>query len=154
APRDRGGQRGRCGSRSLAGRHRCDRGVLRPRRMILLYGLASFLAAALLFTVEPLFARLLLPILGGAPSVWNTSQAFLQLALLAGYGYAHVATARLGVRRQTLLHVGVLLIPLATLPLHLSRASAPPADRSPVPWLLFTMLTTVGPSFLVVSATG
>ncbi|MFO0759871.1 MAG: fused MFS/spermidine synthase [Byssovorax sp.] len=122
--------------------------------MIVLYGTTIFLGAALLFLVEPLFARLLLPLLGGAPSVWSTAQVFFQLALLAGYGYVHLGVRTLGVRRHAFVHLGVMLLPLLTLPFHLGRAGAPPASASPIPWLLATMALTVGPAFLVVSATG
>jgi hypothetical protein len=122
--------------------------------VLALYRLATFLSAALLFTVQPMFTRLVLPILGGAPSVWTTAQVFFQVALLAGYGYAHLGTRALGVRRQARAHVVLLLLPLLVLPLTLSRASAPPPETSPVPWLLFTMLVTVGPPFFVLSAGG
>src|SRR5262245_62249188 len=119
--------------------------------MIPLYGFAIFLGAALLFLVQPLFTRLLLPLLGGASNVWNTAQVFFQLTLLAGYAYAHLSTTRLGVRRQAIVHVGILLLPLLTLPLSLTLASPPPPDANPVPWLLLTMLITVAPSFFVIS---
>ena len=122
--------------------------------MIPVYGLAIFLGAALLFLVQPLFTRLLLPLLGGAPNVWNTAQVFFQLTLLAGYAYAHLSTTRLGVRRQALFHLGILLLPLLALPLTLTHAAPPPPEANPTPWLLSTMLITVGPSFFVISATG
>jgi hypothetical protein len=119
-----------------------------------LYAAAVFVSAALLFTVEPMFARLLLPILGGAPAVWSTAQVFFQVTLLAGYGYAHVSVGKLGVRRQARAHLVVLLLPLLALPLGLGRAPPPPLSQSPVPWLLFTMLITVGPPFFALSAGG
>jgi hypothetical protein len=122
--------------------------------MILLYSLASFAGAALLFAVEPLFTRLLLPLVGGAPGVWNTALVFFQIVLLAGYGYAHLTTKWLGVRRQAALHLAVLLLPIAVLPLALPAGSAPPRGASPVPWLLATLALRVGPPFFAVSATG
>lgn len=67
--------------------------------MALIYTLAILEAAFLLFLVEPMFARMLLPLLGGSPEVWNTAVVFYQIALLVGYLYAHVSTQLLGVRR-------------------------------------------------------
>ena len=88
------------------------------------------------------------------PSVWNTAQVFFQVSLLAGYGYAHLSTRWLGARRQAWAHVALLLVVLTVLPFGLARAPAPPLEASPVPWLLFTLLITVGPPFFVVSAGG
>jgi hypothetical protein len=99
-----------------------------------------------------MIAQLLLPRLGGSPMVWNTSLAFFQLALLAGYGYAHLLQ-RLGpVRRQMLVHLGVLVLAGLTLPL---RLHAPGADAAthPVLWLLLALLLSVGPCFAALSAT-
>jgi hypothetical protein len=122
--------------------------------VIPLYGLSIFLSAALLFAVQPMFTKLVLPLLGGSPAVWNTTLVFFQVVLLLGYGYAHLGARFLGPRRQALLHL--LLIPLAALllPLALPAGSAPPTDRSPVPWLLLTLATRVGPPFFLLSATG
>ena len=77
--------------------------------MRLLYAATLFVSAALLFLVQPLLARMVLPMLGGAPAVWNTCMVFFQAALLAGYAYAHAAPARLGVRRHAVLHLGLLV---------------------------------------------
>ncbi|MBI2469398.1 MAG: hypothetical protein HYV62_16520, partial [Candidatus Rokubacteria bacterium] len=71
--------------------------------MLSLYAATACLSAALLFLVQPMVARMALPLLGGAPAVWNTALVFYQAALLAAYAYAHAATRRLGVRRQALL---------------------------------------------------
>src|ERR1700716_3626568 len=79
--------------------------------MRLLFATTLFVSAALLFLVQPLLARMVLPLLGGAPAVWNTCMVFFQAALLAGYGYTHSATTRWPVRRQTLVHLGVLVLP-------------------------------------------
>ena len=68
--------------------------------MLIIYALAIFVSALLLFIVEPMFARMILPLLGGSPSVWNTAVVFYQAMLLFGYIYAHAATRWLGVRRQ------------------------------------------------------
>lgn len=77
--------------------------------MVVLFTVTVFIGAALLFALQPMFARMVLPLLGGSPSVWNTAMVFYQAALLAGYGYAHWITRRLEPRRQWLLHGGLLL---------------------------------------------
>jgi hypothetical protein len=120
---------------------------------VVLFTVTIFVSAALLFLVQPLFARMILPVLGGAPAVWNTAMVFYQAALLAGYAYAHASTRLLGVRRQAVLHIALLALPFLTLPLALPRGWTPPADRSPVLALLAMMAVTVGLPFFVVSAT-
>jgi hypothetical protein len=119
--------------------------------VLLLYGLTIFLSATLLFLVQPMFAKMVLPLLGGAPAVWNTAMVFYQAALLAGYAYAHAATAWLGIRRQAALHLLVLLLPLLVLPIRVAGASAPPSHDNPIPWLLGVMAVAVGLPFFVVS---
>ena len=68
-----------------------------------LYAVTLFVGAALLFLVQPLVGKLLLPLVGGTPGVWNTCMVFFQVVLLGGYLYAHRATGTLGVRRQAAL---------------------------------------------------
>ena len=121
--------------------------------MLALYTLTIFVGALLLFSVQPLFARLLLPLLGGSPAVWNTAMVFFQGALLAGYAYAHGSTRKLGVRRQAVWHLPLLLAPLCVLPLTLPAGWTPPTESSPIPWLLALMAVSVGPPFFVLSAT-
>jgi spermidine synthase len=119
--------------------------------VLLLYGLTIFLSATLLFLVQPMFAKMVLPLLGGAPAVWNTAMVFYQAALLAGYAYAHAAIARLGIRRQAALHLVVLLLPLLVLPIRVPGGWTPPSHDNPIPWLLALMAVAVGLPFLVVS---
>jgi hypothetical protein len=106
-----------------------------------------------LFLVQPMFAKMVLPLLGGAPAVWTTCMLFFQSGLLAGYAYAH-AIGRWGrVRAASAVHAVVILLPLAMLPV------APPADATavdelrPVAWLLRLMLLSVGLPFVVLSTT-
>ncbi|HMO44246.1 MAG TPA: spermidine synthase, partial [Phenylobacterium sp.] len=73
-----------------------------------LFGVTVFASASLVFTVQPMAAKLLLPLLGGTPGVWNTSMAFFQTALLAGYAYAHLLQRLGDVRRQVLVHGAAL----------------------------------------------
>ena len=85
--------------------------------IVALFSGTLFLSAGLVFLVQPMFAKFILPLFGSTPAVWNASMLFFQTTLLAGYLYAHETTRRLGVRRQAALHVGVLLLPLLVLPL-------------------------------------
>ena len=121
--------------------------------MVALYAVTLFASAALLFLVQPMFARLVLPLLGGSPAVWNTAMVFYQATLLAGYAYAHLSTARLGPRRQAAWHVLFLLLPCALLPIAIPAGWTPPAQGNPAPWLLALMLVAVGLPFFVVSTT-
>ena len=117
--------------------------------MLGLFAGAIFVGALLLFLVQPMAARMVLPSLGGSPAVWNTCMVFFQGLLLAGYGYAHWAM-RSRVRGQVGLHFVVLLLPLAALPIAL-RGGAPAGGGSPIPWLLTALALSVGLPFLVVS---
>ncbi len=121
--------------------------------LLILFGLAICAGAALLFLVQPLFARLALPLLGGAPAVWNTAMVFYQAALLAGYAYAHLATRWLGPRRQALVHLAVLAVAALALPIAVPAGWTPPAGSSPVPWLLALLAVAVGLPFFAVAAT-
>jgi len=96
---------------------------------------------------------MVLPILGGAPMVWNSCVLFFQLALLAGYGYAYGASRQQNVRRQLILHAGLLLIPFIVLPVMIDRGSAAPPDGNPVGWLLVLLAGTIGLPFVVLSST-
>ncbi len=106
-----------------------------------------------MFSVQPMFARFVLPLFGGTPAVWSTSLVFFQTALLAGYLYAHETTRRLGVRRQAALHLGVVLLALLVLPLAVPEGWAPTGGESPVPLLLGLLAVAVGLPFFVVSTT-
>jgi hypothetical protein len=120
-----------------------------------LFALTLLVSACLLFVVQPMIAKMVLPLLGGSPSVWNTCMLFFQAALLAGYAYAHATTAWLGVRRQAALHAVLLLLPFIYLPLGLTEAwsSSVPVRGNPGYWLLGFLLVTVGLPFFVVSTT-
>jgi hypothetical protein len=117
----------------------------------LLYAVTLFVSALLLFLVQPMTGKMLLPKLGGTPAVWNCCMLFFQGMLLAGYFYAHVLATRLTVRRQIAVHLSVLILPLLVLPIRLADNLAPPADSTPIPWLLGTLLVNVGLPFFVLS---
>src|SRR5205085_3593911 len=108
----------------------------RTRRDIvaLYFAVTLFVSAFLLFLVQPMVGKMVLPLAGGSPAVWATCMVFFQALLLAGYAYAHAATRRLGVRRQSVFHLTVLALPLAAMgltallvgsPIHAFKALAP-----------------------------
>ena len=129
---------------SAEGRHRGTR---------VLYALAVFLSAGLLFVVEPMVGKMVVPILGGTPAVWTTCLLFFQVALLAGYLYTHLLPARLSPRAQAAVHVGLLALAAATLPIALPAGDLPQPAQSPVGWLLLVLLRTVGVPFVLLAAT-
>ena len=91
---------------------------LAERLTLPIFAVTIFLGAFLLFSVQPMIAKMVLPLLGGSPSVWNTAMVFFQAALLAGYAYAHFGVRWLGLRRQSLLRKRD-----RRQPRHLSRSS-------------------------------
>src|SRR5437868_14395942 len=115
--------------------------------MSLLFAAALFLSALLLFWVQPLAGKAVLPVLGGAPAVWNTCMLFFQAVLLAGTAYAHALPAWLGVRRHALLHLGVLLLPLLVLPLRPPAGWDDPRQLPPVWWLIGFLFLAAGLPF-------
>jgi hypothetical protein len=100
-----------------------------------------------------MFTKMVLPLLGGTPSVWNTCMVFFQAALLAGYLYAHAAPKWLGVRRQAAFHLGLLALIILTLPIGVSQGWTPPQTSNPFAWLLLLLLVSVGLPFFIVSTT-
>jgi hypothetical protein len=109
------------------------------------------LSALLLFSVQPMVAKMLLPVLGGAPATWAVSLCFFQALLLAGYAYAHLLGTQLGQRAALAVHAGVLLAAFASLPIALPAALGAP-EGSPYLWLLATLAFLVGLPFFALSA--
>lgn len=122
-------------------------GVLR------LYAATLFLSALLLFWVQPMVGRMVLPLLGGSSAVWTVAMVFFQASLLAGYAFAHASVRALGVRAQALMHLIVLVLALFTLPFGLGAAEAPPSESPPVFWMFALLVSMVGLPFVAVSAT-
>jgi hypothetical protein len=116
--------------------------------------LTLLVSSCLIFLVQPMVAKMVLPLLGGVPAVWTTSLLFFQVVLLAGYAYAHFAVNRLGPRRQAVVQVLLVLIPLALLPIGLPHGWKPPASSDPIPWLLAVLALAAGVPLFVVSSTG
>jgi len=121
-------------------------GLARRGLFILVVLVGSFL----LFLVQPMVARAALPLLGGAPSVWNSAMLVFQLLLLGGYAYAHALT-RLSFRRQAAVHLGLLALAGLTLPVRLADIP-PPATGWEVLWAPALVAATIGPVFLLLSA--
>lgn len=130
--------------------------VPRDRRTAVawLFGMTGFTGAGLLFMVQPMVAKLVLPSYGGSATVWSTSSLFFQVLLLLGYAYTHVSTGRLSSRTQPRLHLLVLLVPILTLPVALPGSAAPAPDASPALWLLRTLVLMIGLPFFLLSTTG
>src|SRR3954462_9891678 len=113
-----------------------------------LFAFTILVSSSLLFVVQPMVAKMVLPLLGGAPAVWNTCMVFFQACLLIGYAYAHFSTRWLGVRRQAMLHVIVVASALFFLPLRLPAPLSPPAAVNPAGWLLVLLSTTIAAPFV------
>ncbi len=116
-----------------------------------IYALTLLISSSMLFVVQPMVAKMIQPVLGGTPAVWNTAMVFFQALLLGGYLYAHVTTKWLGTRRQAVMHLVVLAVGLAFLPIGFSAPAEPAALEHPTPWLLGTLLIGVGWPFFVIS---
>ena len=121
-------------------------------RLIALLSCTLFAAAFLLFWCEPMVGKMVLPILGGAASVWTTCVLFFQLMLLAGYLYAH-ALGRMKRRQdQMVLHVAIMVVAFVFLPIRFSNAAID-ASTGPVSWLLYHLLISTGLPFAVIAST-
>src|SRR5918998_1293650 len=122
--------------------------------LMLLFSATIFISAALLFLVEPMFAKFVLPSFGGTPAVWTGSMMFFQATLLVGYLYVHATTTWLGARRQAILHLVVVLLPLLVLPLAVPGDEwAPSSQANPIFLLLGLLAISVGLPFFAISTT-
>jgi hypothetical protein len=117
-----------------------------------LYAITIFLSAFLLFEVQPVIAKIILPWFGGTSAVWSTCMLFFQLVLLLGYVYAHWLHTRLAPRRQAFVHITVLLLSLAALPIlpaaHWKADGGQPSLR-----ILALLSATVGMPYFLLSST-
>ena len=100
-----------------------------------------------------MIAKMILPLLGGTPAVWNTCMMFFQAVLLAGYGYAHISGTRAGIVRQITVQLAILAAACIVLPIAIPRQWAPSPEGSPIGEMLVLLLISVGPPFFVLSAT-
>ncbi len=115
--------------------------------------LSVFLGATLIFLVQPMFAKMATPLLGGSPSVWNVSLVCFQAALLGGYGYAHLLARLKSVKVQVCIHAALLASGLICLPLGITGMFGDPDANQPALWLIGVFLVSIALPFAVVSAT-
>src|SRR5947207_3331216 len=120
-----------------------------------IFAITIFVSAFLLFLVQPLVGKLILPKLGGTPQVWSTCMVFFQSVLLAGYGYTHYVSTRLKLRQQLLVHCIVLAVPVLIMVLFPMYSYVqgwnPPTEGNPIPNTLLLLATIIGIPFFVVS---
>ena len=119
---------------------------------VLVFRVAVFLGAYLVFLIQPLSAKQILPWFGGGPAVWSTALLFFQVALVAGYAYAHI-TRRLGTTRQAALHLGLLALALVTLSILPSADWKPPDGNAPASRVLTVLGAHVGFPYVLLAAT-
>jgi SAM-dependent methyltransferase len=126
----------------------------RSTRLVrLLYSLTVALGAFLLFLLEPLFAKMILPRFGGSAAVWSTCLVFFQSALLLGYYYADVLTRRLGAARQASAHIALLVVSIAFLPIAPHALLSSPSSNYPAFQILVLLTASIGLPFVLLSAT-
>lgn len=124
--------------------------IMSGRSSRLLFLITILTGSFLLFLVQPMIARMALPRLGGAPAVWNSAMLVYQALLLAGYAYAH-RLSREPVRRQAAVHFTLFAVALLWLPIGLANFH-PPASGSPIFWVPWLLVASIGPLFFVVAA--
>lgn len=118
------------------------------------YALTIFISAFLLFSVQPMFAKMVLPQLGGTSAVWSVAMVFFQAVLLGGYGYAHLIVKKLPFRSAVAVHLAVLFIALAALPISVAASWGEPPESGQAFWLIGLFAVSVGLPFFAVSANG
>ncbi|MBU1107286.1 MAG: fused MFS/spermidine synthase [Candidatus Riflebacteria bacterium] len=117
-----------------------------------IFTLGIFAGSFLLFLVQPMVGKILLPVMGGAPAVWTTCMLFFQMMLLAGYLYAEKTLRYLGCMRQSILHVLLMTGGCILLPLNVQLDSAEQAIINPTSWLMMRLIASVGFLFFMISA--
>jgi len=123
-------------------------------RGVIVYSIAIFVSAFLLFQVQLLMGKYITPWFGGSPEVWTTCMLFFQVFLLAGYAYAHVSTAYLSNRSQVILHVILIIIALAVLPIIPLAKYKPQPPYNPIVQIMFLLTVSVGLPYFILSTTG
>jgi len=117
-----------------------------------LFAATLFSSALLLFAVQPMFTKMVLPMLGGAPSVWSVAMVFFQGALLIGYAYAHLLARTLNVGQGALVHLGVLAAAALTLPIGIAQGFGAPPSTGVGLWLVGLFAASIGLPFVALSA--
>jgi hypothetical protein len=119
-----------------------------------LFATTVFLSAFLLFQIQPVVAKMILPWFGGSSSVWSTCIVFFQAELLLGYAYVHWLNEKVAVRKQPLVHVGLLVLSLVMLPVAADPSWKGMALEHPGWSVLVVLATAVGAPYLLLSTTG
>lgn len=120
---------------------------------MLLYALTIFVSAFLLFLIQPVIAKQILPWFGGSAAVWTTCLVFFQCALLAGYFYSDLTTRKLSARRLAILHVALIAIALLLLPIIPDAAWKPQGDEQPSIRILLLLAATIGLPYFLLATT-
>jgi SAM-dependent methyltransferase len=123
------------------------------RRLQWIFGLSIFLSAFLLFQIEPIIAKTILPWFGGAAAVWSVCLLFFQVALLLGYLYTHILTERVPIRLRTWIHIGLLAASLLVLPVIPASAWKPIGSEDPTLRVFFLLMLTIGLPYFLLSST-
>jgi spermidine synthase/uncharacterized membrane protein len=127
--------------------------VIASNRLILIvYTVSIFVSALLLFSVQPLFAKMILPRLGGSPAVWSIAMVFFQSLLLGGYAYAHYLMTIRNRMIPVIVHLTLLIIALLTLPLAIGESWSTPPESGYALWLLGLFAVTIGLPFFALAA--
>src|SRR5713226_5614857 len=120
---------------------------------MLVYACAIFLSAFLLFEVQPMIGKIILPWFGGSAAVWSTCLVFFQVALLAGYAYAYFTTKYLKPKQQAMLHAALLAVSLVLLPVLPSPHWKPVGGDDPTSRILLLLAATIGLPYILLSTT-
>src|SRR6516225_10297655 len=126
--------------------------ALRNRLVLAVYTCAIFVSALLLFSVQPLFTKMVLPRLGGSPAVWSVAMVFFQSLLLAGYAYAHYLMRLDNRLTAVTVHLALLLVALFTLPLSIATSWGDPPTSDYALWLLGLFAVSIGLPFFALAA--
>jgi len=126
--------------------------INKPGSIRLLFTAAIFVSACLLFLVELMIARMILPLLGGTPAVWNTCMMFFQFALLAGYLYAHLVNKWASLRQQLIMQGVLLALAAMTLPVAVSKQWMPSGESNPIAAVLIILSFSIGLPFFMLSS--
>ncbi|MFQ5730584.1 MAG: spermidine synthase [Planctomycetaceae bacterium] len=124
------------------------------RISVVAFAATIFLSAFLLFQVQPLLSKFILPWFGGSPAVWTTCMLFFQSLLFGGYAYAHLLSQRLSPRWQMLVHSGLIFAALCLLPVSPSADWKPTGHEDPTVWIILLLGASVGLPFFILSSTG
>ncbi len=124
----------------------------RNRLVLVVYTAAIFVSALLLFSVQPLFTKMVLPRLGGSPAVWSVAMVFFQSLLLGGYAYAHFLMQLRNRALPVAIHLALLVVAMLTLPLSISSGWGDPPNSGYAIWLLGLFAVSIGLPFFALAA--